>query len=65
MNLWTDKNNFLSVYSTEKMLNSFALQAFSDNSNLDWIIRFVHHKCRSDIQNIVEMGETKAHIYYL
>ena len=47
------------------MLISFALQAFSDNSNLDWIIRFVHHKCRSEDQNVVEMGETKAHIYFL
>ena len=43
----------------------FALQAFTDNSNLDLIIRFVHHKCRSEDQNIVEMEETKAHIYCL
>ena len=43
----------------------FALQAFSDNSNLDCIIRFVHHKCRSEDQIIVEVGETKAHMYYL
>ena len=47
------------------MLISVALQAFSDNSNLGWIIRFVHHKYRSEDQNIMEMGETKAHIYYL
>ena len=47
------------------MLISFALQAFSDNSNLAWIIRFVHHKCRSEDQNIVEIGEIRAHIYYL
>ena len=47
------------------MLISFTLQAFSDNSNLDRIIRFVHHKCRSEDHNIVEMGEIRAHIYYL
>ena len=47
------------------MLISFALQAFSDNSNLDWIIRFVHHKSRSEDQNIVEMREIRAHINYL
>ena len=36
------------MFTQPKNVILLALQAFSDNSNLDLIIRFVHHKCRSE-----------------
>ena len=40
MNRW---KQFFKYLPNQKILISFALQAFSYNSNQDWIIRFVHH----------------------